>query len=1017
MTTFHVLLLIVFCLVIEYSDAANKTFTLKPGREPFITRIIRTRSLGSSNMFSLRLSRTESVTLSLQSNKDLLSSDYQEVSVIGKKTSVLREAKSIPVCWYKGQIVGDVRSRVLAADCEGFSGSIQKGNGQVYRVVPNNEMDVAVFPAEDEVLPPTGKCDVQDPVQSVQTEYYSAKEFPVSRPSSRKLRASTQEEEVEESENERQEKEEGHQEYDEDTHSFDHGTHSHSHAKQDRKLLQFDAETNIVEVAVVSDYQYLLYAGGAFGRDLVSVAERNIEILNAVQATYDAVPFSKPTTVRLKAQYFFSQGDPYDIPVVGGGVNNSLLLSRLADWSSLLPSSFDVVHLLTGYQFNSGAVGLAYVSGACNISRRVGISIGVFPVPSVVITVAHEIGHNLGMRHDGDGNSCPASGFLMGLNSTSCPKTGLCPLSDCSITSKNAFTLPTSCLNTYQADTCADGLQNGQETGIDCGGSCLPCPSQNGCNVNNGGCADLCIQLNNSFVCGCSDANQYLASDGLSCIMDVNQCLTSVCEENCTNLIGPGDSFFCDCSPPRFLSVQDGRSCSQPSCFDQIKNQDEELVDCGGVCARKCNCLISSTTVQLSYDGRFPMDGAQWRSEPSDINKYVVLKSGVPGRFLYRFGKYWQYDRNEETNFYLGVRNGNELDPSSSIWSLFEVPNRWIDDVNITFKKCNEVPSTCGNAKLEGPEMCESCLLYSEEQQKCLRLNPCCDSTCSAPSLRGTVCSVSGMAGSCWDGVCVNRNASCDLVTSLSCTARTCAIGAGGGQECGLSEEGPFDASTCSANLFCYRNCLRSTLLTPVRLGVTRGFPCSTPKDGVYPSVCDGGLNGTGYLSKCVTVASLAPKETALKPTRKLTSLPTKRPTRGPTLRPTRKPTRSPTRRPTKRPTSAPTRRPTRFPTNKPTRKPSTAKPTRVPSRLPTKRPTRAPVALPTARLPPTSLSVAPTIQPTSPATEGPTSGNPTLVPTSSPTSAPTSSPTLFPTLASLVTSSPTSFPTLSPTL
>jgi Cys-rich repeat protein len=42
---------------------------------------------------------------------------------------------------------------------------------------------------------------------------------------------------------------------------------------------------------------------------------------------------------------------------------------------------------------------------------------------------------------------------------------------------------------------CSDGVQDGDETGIDCGGYCLPCPNADGCTLasdcESGDCKNL----------------------------------------------------------------------------------------------------------------------------------------------------------------------------------------------------------------------------------------------------------------------------------------------------------------------------------------------------------------------------------------------------------------------------------------------------------------------------------------------------------------------------------------------
>ena len=68
-------------------------------------------------------------------------------------------------------------------------------------------------------------------------------------------------------------------------------------------------------------------------------------------------------------------------------------------------------------------MGLSTVTGVCDRSHGCVIGeLGVEnregrPYPScgftAVYVMAHEIGHNLGMKHDSSGNSCPRDGFVM----------------------------------------------------------------------------------------------------------------------------------------------------------------------------------------------------------------------------------------------------------------------------------------------------------------------------------------------------------------------------------------------------------------------------------------------------------------------------------------------------------------------------------------------------------------------------------------------------------------------------
>ena len=91
---------------------------------------------------------------------------------------------------------------------------------------------------------------------------------------------------------------------------------------------------------------------------------------------------------------------------------------------------------------------------------------------------------------------------------------------------------------------CDDGIQNGYEEGVDCGGSCAACPT-------------------------CDDGIQNGDEQGVDCGGSCAACAT------CNDGIQNGDEQEVDC----------GGSCAAcPTCDDGIQNGDEEGVDCGGSC-------------------------------------------------------------------------------------------------------------------------------------------------------------------------------------------------------------------------------------------------------------------------------------------------------------------------------------------------------------------------------------------------------------------------------------------------
>lgn len=119
-------------------------------------------------------------------------------------------------------------------------------------------------------------------------------------------------------------------------------------------------------------------------------------------------------------------------------------------------------------------------------------------------------------------------------------------------------------------DPCSDGVKDGDETDVDCGGPiCTPCNTGKHCVVARdcrsmicaGGvcaapsCTDGIVNGSESDVdCGGPDCPR--CADGRACAGD-NDCASSVCT---------------------------GGACQPPSCADGFRNGSETGIDCGGVC-------------------------------------------------------------------------------------------------------------------------------------------------------------------------------------------------------------------------------------------------------------------------------------------------------------------------------------------------------------------------------------------------------------------------------------------------
>jgi hypothetical protein len=126
------------------------------------------------------------------------------------------------------------------------------------------------------------------------------------------------------------------------------------------------------------------------------------------------------------------------------------------------------------------------------------------------------------------------------------------------------------------APTCTDGIQNGDEEGVDCGGSnCPPCQVDPSCNdgIQNGDEEGIDCGGSNCPPCQvtptCTDGIQNGDEEGVDCGgTNCPPCAT------CTDGIQNGNETGVDCGGP------DCPAC--PTCNDGIQNGDEEGVDCGG---------------------------------------------------------------------------------------------------------------------------------------------------------------------------------------------------------------------------------------------------------------------------------------------------------------------------------------------------------------------------------------------------------------------------------------------------
>ena len=263
-------------------------------------------------------------------------------------------------------------------------------------------------------------------------------------------------------------------------------------------------------------------------------------------------------------------------------------------------------------------------------------------------TATHEVGHWLNLRHIWGDGGCNVDDFVSDTPASNSANYG-CALGNSACGSvdmvqnymdysddacMNLFTLGqrnrmralfesggyrSSLLNSSAcgdvvAPTCDDGLQNGDEEGIDCGGSnCEPCicegvevtmtlnfdnyPSETSWQITGGGTVFASggtygsqPQMSTLNITECLPEGCYTVTvfdsygDGLCCSYGEGSYFVT---DEYGNELASGASFSSSSSGNFCVTIDNGPN---PTCDDGILNGDETGVDCGGSCAACATC-------------------------------------------------------------------------------------------------------------------------------------------------------------------------------------------------------------------------------------------------------------------------------------------------------------------------------------------------------------------------------------------------------------------------------------------
>jgi hypothetical protein len=198
-----------------------------------------------------------------------------------------------------------------------------------------------------------------------------------------------------------------------------------------------------VRVGVIGDFEFVSQFIGIQPEDAI-VARMNI--VDGIFTSQVGVKISlAPSTL------FTTPTDPFTKS------NASELLDELRAYRNGSPTqrSLGITHLMTGRNLETQTVGIAYISGVCNAEFGTSLSQSGLDTNRAALIAAHEIGHNFGAPHDGEGacattsttctpGASPPTCFLMAPQLNNMPDFSACSIQQMQPTLNGA-----SCLTTY----------------------------------------------------------------------------------------------------------------------------------------------------------------------------------------------------------------------------------------------------------------------------------------------------------------------------------------------------------------------------------------------------------------------------------------------------------------------------------------------------------------------------------------------------------------------------------------
>ena len=219
-----------------------------------------------------------------------------------------------------------------------------------------------------------------------------------------------------------------------------------------------------VELHIMVDYDLASRFKAANGNIDTDAIKRYCSIYgNGIQNVYDTItpaPAIKFKLVGLTI-YIDQSSEPSFFAaskVANNEYDSDKLLDKFSDWlatSEAPTQKYDSIYLMTSKKIYGGFLGVAFMGGVCERyshfcgNSGFGFDKGMY---DGIYTACHEIAHNLGSDHDGDGyaKSCPWSGgYIMSYEDDG--TTNKVKFSSCSISAMQYTLSQASCATTIDA--------------------------------------------------------------------------------------------------------------------------------------------------------------------------------------------------------------------------------------------------------------------------------------------------------------------------------------------------------------------------------------------------------------------------------------------------------------------------------------------------------------------------------------------------------------------------------------